>query len=63
MKTINMTGEVYQLTDNQLVIVNQASEQARNGQFLTEEQANKEIDEWFASNNRLLKTSKRKSKQ
>jgi hypothetical protein len=47
MKTINMTGEVYQLTDNQLVIVNQASEQVRNGQFLTEEQANKEIDEWF----------------
>ena len=57
-----MTGEVYQLNDKQLVIVNQASEQIRNGQFLTEEQANKEIDEWFASNTRLLKASKRKSK-
>ncbi len=39
--------EPYQLSDEQLAVVNEAREQVKRGKFLSEEQANKEIDEWF----------------
>ena len=37
--------EVYKLNYDQKKAISEAREQIRNGQFLTEEQANKEIDE------------------
>ncbi len=46
-KEVRLAGEVYQLTADQMAVINQAREQVKNGQFLTEEQANKEIDEWL----------------
>ena len=39
--------EVYKLTDDQRKAVNEARQQIKNGQFLTDEQANKETDEWL----------------
>ncbi len=39
--------EVYRLTDDQRKAINEARQQIKNGQFLTDEQANKEIDEWL----------------
>jgi hypothetical protein len=39
--------EPYQLSNEQLVVVNEAREQVKTGKFLTEEQANREIDEWL----------------
>jgi len=39
--------EIYRLNDDQKIAINEAREQITNGQFLTEEQANKEIDEWL----------------
>ena len=39
--------EVYKLNYDQKKAISEAREQIRNGQFLTEEQANKEIDEWL----------------
>ncbi|MBX2969039.1 MAG: hypothetical protein KF803_06690 [Cyclobacteriaceae bacterium] len=39
--------EIYQLNDDQKKAINEARQQIKNGQFLTEEQANKEIDEWL----------------
>ena len=40
-------SEVYRLNDVQKKAVTEARQQIKNGQFLTEEQANKEIDEWL----------------
>ena len=39
--------EVYKLTDEQRKAVNEARQQIKDGQFLTDEQANNEIDEWL----------------
>lgn len=39
--------EVYKLNDAQKKAINESREQIKNGQFLTEEAANKEIDEWL----------------
>ncbi|QOI98777.1 MAG: hypothetical protein HRU69_15365 [Flammeovirgaceae bacterium] len=39
--------EVYKLNDDQKNAISEARQQIKNGQFLTEEQANKEIDEWL----------------
>ena len=39
--------EVYKLTDDQRKAIHEARQQIKNGQFLTDEQANKEIDEWL----------------
>jgi hypothetical protein len=38
--------EIYKLNDDQKKAINEARQQIKNGQFLTEDQANKEIDEW-----------------
>lgn len=39
--------EVYQLNDDQKEAINEARQQVKQGQFLTEEKANNEIDEWL----------------
>jgi hypothetical protein len=39
--------EPYRLSDEQLAVVNEAREQVRMGKFLTDEEANREIDEWL----------------
>lgn len=39
--------EVYKLNDDQKKAISEARQQVKNGQFLTEEKANKEIDEWL----------------
>ena len=39
--------EVYKLNDDQKKAINEARQQLTKGQFLTEEKANKEIDEWL----------------
>ncbi len=40
-------SEIYRLNDDQKKSISEARQQIKNGQFLTEEQANKEIDEWL----------------
>lgn len=39
-------SEIYRLSDNHKVAIDTAINQINNGDFLTSEQANKEIDEW-----------------
>jgi predicted transcriptional regulator len=39
--------EVYKLNDDQKNAIGEARQQIKNGEFLTEEKANKEIDEWL----------------
>lgn len=39
--------EVFKLNDGQKNAISEARQQIKNRQFLTEEQANKEIDEWL----------------
>jgi hypothetical protein len=39
--------EVYKLSDKQKIAVNESREQIRKGSFLTDEQANSDIDEWL----------------
>jgi len=39
--------EIYRLNDDQKKAISEARQQIKNGQFLTEEQADKEIDEWL----------------
>jgi len=39
--------EVYQLSPEQIVGIEEAKEQIKNGQFLTNEEANKEAQEWL----------------
>jgi len=42
-----MDSEIYRLSDNQKVAIDTAINQINNGDFLTSEQANKEINEWL----------------
>ena len=39
--------EVYKLSDEQKSAVNEAREQIKRGEFLTDDEANKDIDEWL----------------
>ena len=39
--------EVYKLSDDQKKVINEARQQIKGGQFLTNDQADKEIDEWL----------------
>lgn len=39
--------EVYKLNNDQKKAIGEARQQIKNGQFLTEEQANQDIDEWL----------------
>ena len=39
--------EIYKLNDDQKKAISQARQQIKDGQFLTNEQANTEIDEWL----------------
>ena len=39
--------EIYKLNDGQKKAIEEARKQIKNGQFLTDEQASKEIDEWL----------------
>jgi predicted transcriptional regulator len=38
---------VYKLSDQQLARVNESIQQYKNGEFLTEEEAEKDIQKWF----------------
>jgi hypothetical protein len=40
--------EIYKLSDDQRKAVIEGRNQIKNGQFLTDEQANNEIDEWLS---------------
>ena len=40
--------DVYKLTDDQRKAVNEGKQQIKDGKFLTDEQANKEIDGWLS---------------
>jgi hypothetical protein len=44
---INEEVGIYQLSHNQLAIVEQAQQQIKDGQYFTNEEVNKEIDEWL----------------
>ncbi|MEK6782352.1 MAG: hypothetical protein AABY93_11635 [Bacteroidota bacterium] len=39
--------EMYKLNDDQRKAINEARQQINSGQFLTDEQSNKEIEEWL----------------
>jgi len=39
--------EIYKLNDDQRIAISEARQQINNKQFLTDEQSNKEIDEWL----------------
>jgi hypothetical protein len=39
--------EIYKLNDDQKKAIGEARQQIKNRQFFTDEQANKEIDEWL----------------
>jgi hypothetical protein len=39
--------EIYKLNDDQRKAIGEARQQINSGQFLTDEQSNKEIDEWL----------------
>ena len=39
--------EIYKLTGDQKRAIDEARNQIKNGQFLTDEQVNKEMDEWL----------------
>ena len=39
--------EVYKLSEDQKNAVNEARQQIKNGQFLTDDEANKDINEWL----------------
>ena len=43
--------EIYILSDKQKEVINESQAQYKNGQFLTEEEANKVIDEWIEEYN------------
>lgn len=40
-------NEIFKFSDEQRKAVNEARQQIKNGQFLADDQANKEIDEWL----------------
>jgi hypothetical protein len=39
--------EIYKLNDDQRRAITEARQQINNGQFLTDDQSNKEMDEWL----------------
>ena len=39
--------DIYKLNDEQITAVNEAQEQIKNGEFLTNEEANKQAKEWL----------------
>lgn len=39
--------DIYILNDDQKAAINQSRQQIKEGKYLTDEQANKEIDEWL----------------
>ena len=39
--------EVYKLSENQKNAINEAKQQVKNGQFLTDDEGNKDINEWL----------------
>jgi hypothetical protein len=39
--------DILKLSDDQKSAISEARQQIKNGQFLTEEQANKEVDKWL----------------
>ena len=43
--------EIYKLNDEQHKAIDKARQQIKNGQFLTDEKSNLEIDEWQTRNN------------
>ena len=43
----NEIQEIYKLNDDQKSAVEEARSQIKNGEFLTDEEANKEIDAWL----------------
>lgn len=43
----NSTREVYQLSEKQNLAIEEARAQYKRGEFLTDEQSNKEIEEWL----------------
>jgi hypothetical protein len=40
--------EIYKLNNDQRKAITEARQQIKSGQFLTDEQSNKEIDEWLS---------------
>ncbi len=40
-------GKIYQLSDKQLAIVEESQQQIKDGNHFTNEEVNKEIDEWL----------------
>lgn len=40
--------DIYKLSEDQRKAINEGRQQIKNGQFLTEDQANNEIDEWLS---------------
>jgi len=44
---VNDLNDTYQLTSNQKIAIDIAITQIEKGEFLTNEQSNKEIDEWL----------------
>ena len=40
--------EIYKLNNDQRKAISEARQQIKSGQFLTDEQSNKEIDEWLS---------------
>jgi adenylate kinase family enzyme len=40
--------ELYKLNNNQNKAIEEARQQIKNGQFLADEQANKEVEEWLS---------------
>lgn len=43
----NKTQKTYNLSDEQKLAIEEAREQVNNGDYLTSEEANQEIDEWL----------------
>jgi len=41
-------AEIYTLNTDQKIVIDEAMQQIKNGQYITEQQANKEIDEWLS---------------
>ena len=42
-----MSAKVYKLNENQISEVNEAMAQYNRGEYLTDEEADKELDEWL----------------
>lgn len=45
-KIVDKTEKVYVLSDYQLALVNEAREQIKNGEFITQEEMAKKVEEW-----------------